>query len=244
MKIIAAVDILGAEVVRGVAGNRGDYKPIQSRLCAGARPLDVIRALREKCGVEEFYIADLDAILGRSGNTWLYEELAREGISFWLDAGSKKVEDLAGLESLGVKKHVVGMETWSGLKELQVALDQFGPAITFSLDLKQGEFLCPGGVWKEESPFTLIDTLAGIGLQQLLVLDLAQVGRSQGVGTLPLIVHARKVSQSWSILAGGGVRSKEDLAQLAQTGASGCLVASALHDQALTREDVLESGRL
>jgi phosphoribosylformimino-5-aminoimidazole carboxamide ribotide isomerase len=44
------------------------------------------------------------------------------------------------------------------------------------------------------------------------------------------------------LVAGGGVRGREDLEQLAEVGVDGALVATALHTGALTRSDLVSVG--
>jgi len=48
MRIIPVIDLMHGQVVRGIAGQRHTYQPIQSRLVASADPMAVARAfLRE-----------------------------------------------------------------------------------------------------------------------------------------------------------------------------------------------------
>ncbi len=64
MRVIPVLDIMGGVVVRGVAGRRSEYRPIESSLCSSCDPPVVARAIVERFGLAEFYIADLDAISG------------------------------------------------------------------------------------------------------------------------------------------------------------------------------------
>ena len=47
MTVLPVLDVLEGVVVRGVAGQRAEYRPLRSRLVESAVPLDVARALRE-----------------------------------------------------------------------------------------------------------------------------------------------------------------------------------------------------
>jgi phosphoribosylformimino-5-aminoimidazole carboxamide ribotide isomerase len=73
----------------------------------------------------------------------------------------------------------------------------------------------------------------------MIVLDLAQVGMGQGVGTLPLCRELRCLDADLQIIGGGGVRSLADLRSLSAAGASAALVASALHDGRLMPAECL-----
>jgi phosphoribosylformimino-5-aminoimidazole carboxamide ribotide isomerase len=80
------------------------------------------------------------------------------------------------------------------------------------------------------------------GVRRLIVLDLAQVGVGEGVGTESLCRRLHERHPQLEIVAGGGVRDMADLRSLAAAGCSGALVASALHDGRLARSDVLEAA--
>jgi phosphoribosylformimino-5-aminoimidazole carboxamide ribotide isomerase len=76
-----------------------------------------------------------------------------------------------------------------------------------------------------------------LGVRRLLVLDLARVGVARGPGTEGLC--ARLAGQPGvEVSAGGGVRGRADLERLAGCGVRAALVASALHDGALSRADL------
>ncbi|MBL8825705.1 MAG: hypothetical protein JNM18_01880, partial [Planctomycetaceae bacterium] len=81
------LDLLGGSVVRGVAGQRSEYRPIQSQLCADARPATVTRALREHFGFQVAYVADLDAIAGAEPAWDVYRDCLAAGWQLWIDAG-------------------------------------------------------------------------------------------------------------------------------------------------------------
>src|SRR5262245_27511643 len=92
MDILPVLDLLNGIVVRGVAGKREEYRPIESRLVDSADVLPVARAFREQLGLTRIYLADLDAILHQHPNPDLYRELAEDGFELLVDAGLRNVE--------------------------------------------------------------------------------------------------------------------------------------------------------
>jgi phosphoribosylformimino-5-aminoimidazole carboxamide ribotide isomerase len=72
----------------------------------------------------------------------------------------------------------------------------------------------------------------------MIVLDLAQVGVGAGVATGNLCRQLRQRFAGLRLITGGGVRHEEDLTELAALGIDGVLVASALHDGRLMRNDL------
>src|SRR5262245_46812912 len=79
MRIIPVLDLLNGVVVRGVAGERSNYRPVVSRLVDQPEPLAVARAFRAQLGLGLLYVADLDAILHDRPSRDLYRRLAADG---------------------------------------------------------------------------------------------------------------------------------------------------------------------
>jgi len=75
----------------------------------------------------------------------------------------------------------------------------------------------------------------------MIVLDLAAVGMNQGPATEELCRRLRREYPDLELTTGGGVRGPDDLRRLKDCGVNVVLVASALHDGRLKKEDVLVS---
>jgi phosphoribosylformimino-5-aminoimidazole carboxamide ribotide isomerase len=233
MRVIPVIDLKGGAAVHAVRGERERYRPLRSTLVDGADPVAVTRAVRDRLGLDELYVADLDAIAGGDGHPETLAALAREA-RVMVDAG---VTDAAGVErlrGLGVARVIVGSET---LEDAD-AVGRLAPdAVVVSLDLRAGHVLSRDPALAEMSPAEALARLCRTGVREAIVLDLARVGSGEGpdvelVGDL----HAR--FPQLALLAGGGVRHAGDLHALAQVGAAGALVATALHGGAIGRTDL------
>src|SRR5437868_13104425 len=77
MPILPVIDLMGGQVVRGVAGRREAYRPMVSTLTDSSDPLAVACAFRKRFGFEELYLADLDAIAGGEPASALYKQLQK-----------------------------------------------------------------------------------------------------------------------------------------------------------------------
>ena len=66
MQIIPVIDIRNGSAVRAVAGERSQYRPLESRLTDSTEPAEVLKALQREFGFTHCYVADLDAIEGRA----------------------------------------------------------------------------------------------------------------------------------------------------------------------------------
>ncbi len=236
MLVLAAIDILEGQVVRGMAGIRNTYKPIVSKIVSNSNPMELILGLRESLGIKDFYIADLDAILFGKKNKNLYEALDKKGLRIWIDAGVKNCKDLQDLQSYNFAKLVIGLETLESLKELEKASDLYRERLVFSLDLKAGKLFTQEQELARKSPLQVLNSAILAGVQNLFILDLNKVGTNQGVATTSLVHTARLQSSGLYIIAGGGIGSFEDVRQLKIAGADAVIVSTRIHDQTFTKE--------
>jgi phosphoribosylformimino-5-aminoimidazole carboxamide ribotide isomerase len=236
MRLLPVLDLMGGQAVRGVAGRRRDYRPIVSRLCASSAPLDVARAFREHFGLNDLYVADLDAIAGGDPAFAVYAELHRGGFRLWIDAGVAETTRVRWLADAGVERIIIGLET-AGPAVLAEACREFGDRIVFSLDLKRGAPLGDLAAWGTSDEERIVEKALALGVRRLIVLDLAKVGVADGTGTEDLCARLTAAHPGLEVIAGGGVRGPEDLHRLRDCGVGTVLVASALHDGRLTRTD-------
>lgn len=228
ISVLPVIDLLGGQVVRGVGGRRAEYRPIESRLCAGSEPGVIAAALAREFGFGECYVADLDAIAGAEPNWLAYEAISRAGPRLWVDAGAS-ANELAGIDTIA--RVIVGLESLADWDRFDALLAEIGAErFVFSLDLKGGEVFSDSPIWRDLSPLAIGREAIRRGAKSLIVLDLAGVGASGGLLTLDLCQALRASAPQAEIISGGGVRDAADLRALARAGCDRALVASALHD--------------
>ena len=226
------LDILNGAAVRAVAGNRADYRPLNG----AADPKDRIRQLRQRFNCDQFYVADLDAIVFRHPQRKLWPDLAAVCGQLWLDAGICTTAMLADLKLPGNVTPIVGSET---AVELDMLLQGAAfPELIFSLDLRQGTPISADSAWQGLSSTEFARRLVHRGAKKLILLDLAAVGMGQGVPTLPLCRQLKQEFPELFVITGGGVHSPDCLLQARDAGVDALLVASALHDGRITPEDI------
>jgi len=235
MRVVAVLDLLRGQVVRGIAGRRADYRPIVSQLTRSTHPVEVARAFRSQLGLEELYLADLDAIAGAPPCLSLCSELRRERFRLWVDAGIRSPAQASPLIDAGIDRLVVGLETVAGPESLASLLSAHGDRVVFSLDLREGQPLGSLEGWEGTDAWTIAAQAVRLGVGRLLVLDLARVGVGGGTGTEALLARLAETFPGLELSAGGGVRGVEDLLRLRALGVKVALAASALHDGRLDR---------
>jgi phosphoribosylformimino-5-aminoimidazole carboxamide ribotide isomerase len=243
MQIIPVLDLLDSVVVRGVAGQRDEYRPVESSIAPSSNPVDVAIAFRETFGLNRLYIADLDAILRSEPNLLVYGQLQQEGFELLIDAGITNAVDAAAILRAGADSIIAGLETWPLLSSLEMLVHQLGEErVIFSLDLKNGQPVAKLRDLQVEDPADVGACVLEAGVRELIVLDLGSVGTGTGVSTLDLCRELKKFAPRCRITTGGGVRNATDLAQLASTSIDAVLVASALHDGSIKPEDLVQYG--
>lgn len=242
MQVWPVLDLLGGVVVRGVAGRRETYRPIQSRLCDSADPLEIAEALRRSFGLNHLYVADLDGIVHGQGHLDVWRKLVEAGFELMLDAGTSSLARVESVLRSGARRAIVGLESCPSPVELSAIVRDVGTErVVFSLDLKEGRPLA--NVSWPHLPSDIAEAALAAGVRAVIVLDLSGVGTGHGVRTLELCREfvSRHPGVEW--VTGGGVNGPQDLAALAEAGVNGALVASALHDGRILAGELAKHGR-
>lgn len=238
LQILPVLDLLNGVVVRGVGGRRDEYRPVESVLTASAKPLDVAQAFRERLGLTTLYVADLDGILHQRPNETVFRQLAADGFELWIDGGLRSLDDMSRLLKAGAAKVIVGLETLPEVRLLTTLIGEFGTErVVFSLDLQSGQPMLGEARWPDATPLGIARTVLGLGVTQLIVLDLASVGEQRGPSTLELCAEIRQLAPTVRLITGGGIRNADDLEPLHADRIDGVLLATALHNGAIRRTD-------
>ena len=221
-------------------------------------PLSVATWYRSRFGASRLYVADLDALSGTSPRLELYHELVEAGFHLVVDAPWGSTTPLpTSNERLESLTPILGTETWRSPDRLAELGRGRLPGGMLSLDL-HGETFWRGpsaedrlrGAGSDETapkasedsaaivpPTRLIsacrrwlDVAKLLGITDVLLLDLASVGRASGLSTLSLLSELKPNYPDMRWWLGGGIRGPADARLAAQAGADSVLVASALLD--------------
>jgi len=238
VEIIPVIDLMHGIVVRGIGGRRDEYQPIVSKIVDSPRPLDVARAIRDHFGLERFYIADLDGLMGEIPHWETFGWLIADGFQLDIDMGVRDLDQARRLLRRGAAHLILSLESFPDPEDLPRWVAQLDPEkILFSLDLKAGAPITPSTNWPSD-PLQIANLVANAGITQMIVLDLAHVGSNSGLGTLSLCRDIAQAHPNLSLITGGGIRSGHDLQSLHAEPLAGLLVASALHDGRITASDI------
>jgi phosphoribosylformimino-5-aminoimidazole carboxamide ribotide isomerase len=232
MRVVPVIDLKDGTAVHAVRGERERYRPVGD-------PLSLARAFRSELGLDELYVADLDAIGGRGDHSAIIGALAREA-RVMADAGVSEPERARALLDSGAHRVIVGTETLSGPAALDRLLAELpAGAVILSVDLRDGGALSPHPQLAGLAALDAVARLNRTGVREAIVLDLARVGSGAGPD-VALIAEIHDAFPDLELLAGGGVRDVEDLRALDAAGAAGALVATALHSGVIGPRELAE----
>jgi len=243
MKVIPVIDVLNGVAVHGIRGERERYQPLKSILCRSADPLEIALTF-ESLGFSSLYLADLDAILGKSANFNIYRQImTKTSLDLMVDAGIADITSAEKVLATEVSKIVIGSETLDSLDFLGQAVKVFGEdKIVVSIDRKEGKVLSVSEAIASMDAVSFAQKLASIGVRQIILLDLDRVGTEHGIN-LTLLRNVLETT-GVEVLVGGGIRSLQELEELRKLGVSGALVATILHNGKLDVDELKSASFL
>lgn len=233
MRIIPVIDLRGGKAVHGTGGDRARYQPVESSITpARGDAMALAHAYARVLESSELYVADLDAIGGDAPQYAMHRALSRVARS-WIDGGVRSENEACALIDAGADRVVVGLETMPSFAALRAIVVRLGSdRVVFSLDLRDGHPMTTVDVLRKMRPREIARRAVDAGTETVIVLDLARVGSAAGAD-VGMMQDLRAALPGVDLIAGGGVRDRADLDRLAAAGATGALVATAVHRGAI-----------
>lgn len=227
MQAIPVIDLMGGEVVRARMGERASYRPLESPLAPTSDPVAVVSGLIAVYPFPTLYVADLDAIEGKGNNVSALSRLRSKfpALDMWVDNGAADEAALEVLTGPGLAAPVIGSE--SQRDGALVAAHRGSMRVVLSLDFRGDAFQGPPAIMAEPALWP----------RRVIVMTLARVGAGAGPD-LERFASIRAIAGNREIYAAGGVRDAADLKALKAAGASGALIATALHERRIVGADL------
>lgn len=228
MEIIPVIDLKGGHVVRARGGARADYAPIETPLATSSLPRDVVDGFLTLHPFRKIYIADLDAISAHGDQAAIVTDLESvfPEIEFWVDRGIATETAAAAWLARTRGDLVIGSES---VYDLARAPRLNGTSRRLlSLDFRGEDFLGPAALAANKALWP----------RRVIVMTLSKIGAGSGPDFARLQSICAQAKGQFDLYAAGGVRDADDVRQLGKLGIAGALVASALHDGAITAADL------
>ena len=181
------------------------------------------------------YVADLDAIQRDGDNLAALRRIRAEfpALQMWVDNGAADFAALDALIGADLGIPVIGSESQ---RDSKLIAEHWGSRrVVLSLDFRGDTFQGPREILAEPALWP----------RRIIVMTLGRVGSGAGPD-LARLAEIRAIAGGCEIYAAGGVRDAADLSALKAAGASGALIATALHERRIVGDrskDDLKSPR-
>ena len=237
-RIIPVIDILNSQAVHAIKGEREKYKPLKSVLINDSAPTRIALKLKNEYLFNEFYIADLDAILQRKPNIRIISEILDiPGVEIIIDPGIKTKKNVEKYFRLNLKSLVFGLETLKDLKVITEALKLFDTnKIVVSIDMYNEVIQTNIKEINNLDILEIIRKIEDLGVVNIILLDLFKIGQKMG-GIPTLYLKVREIFKG-EILVGGGIKDIQDIKEYKSNNFSGVLIGTALHDGSIKIEEI------
>lgn len=226
------IDLLNGIVVHAKKGVRAQYRPIQSALTNSSQPVDIVKTFMALYPFKTLYVADLNAIQGLTNTGQCHQQILEEihhafpHLTIWIDAGINHQEQAEKWQNTYTQL-VLGSESFTEVEQYQSLISQLKKPCVLSLDFSPQGYSGPADLLHNTQHWP----------KAIIVMTLMQVGAGLGAN-LPTIQSILAKTNSHHIYAAGGIRHLNDLLQLKQLNVHGALIASALHHQQLSSQDL------
>lgn len=232
MEIIPAIDLRGGAVVRLLQGNYDRQTTFDD---------DPVRVARrfEADGAPRIHVVDLDG--AREGRRTQASEVravaAAVGVGVQLGGGLRSPADLADAFADGVDRVVLGTAAVEEPALVEQALAAHGAErVVVGIDARDGIVSVAG--WTEASEIAaadLLERMAGLGARRFIYTDITRDGTltSPNFAAVSEMVERADAAGGARVVASGGIAEIAQLRTLAELGAEGAIVGSAIYRDAL-----------
>lgn len=206
-------------------------------------PVAVAQFFAEQ-GAEALHIIDLDgARSGKAENLdWIYRIRDAVSIPLQVGGGIRTFALARRLLSAGIDRIVLGTAAAEDPRLLVVLVESCSAdQLAAALDLRGHRLAIQG--WESESardPDEVLDTLKTVGVRWVVCTDVTRDGLLIG----PALKLARRIiREGFLVILAGGVATVDDVIRIRETGATGCIIGSALYGGLLSLSDAIEAAR-
>jgi phosphoribosylformimino-5-aminoimidazole carboxamide ribotide isomerase len=238
-KVIPVLDLLDRKIVHAVKGVRENYKPLESYLFNNPDLNSVIDVLYSRYKFDEFYVADLNAIMKREPNYELILDLIKKPyIRILLDPGITNLGDIFKYSSLGIKNLILGLETLDDRETIIKSIQQnLFKKIYLSVDMHSEKIITGIKEYQKFSVSNVIKDINDLGISKIILLDLNRVGSKEG--GIPVLYKEIKGIFEGEIFVGGGIKDLNDILDYYHFGFSGVLIGTALYDGTINLDEIM-----
>ncbi|WP_124728362.1 1-(5-phosphoribosyl)-5-[(5-phosphoribosylamino)methylideneamino]imidazole-4-carboxamide isomerase [Staphylospora marina] len=233
-----AIDILGGKCVRLV---RGDYT---RETVYAENPVDMALRWVEQ-GAAWLHVVDLDAAKsGTPVNDRIIRDIcARVPVPVQVGGGVRDIARIEALLEAGVSRVIMGSAAVDRPDVMAEALKRYKDRIAVGIDAKDGRVATHGWLEVTDVPAEVLALeMARLGAERFVYTDISRDGTLSGVSLESTVRLAEACGKP--VIASGGVRSVEDLRNLAalkDRGIAGAIIGKALYTGAVRMDEALRA---
>ena len=223
MEIIPAIDIKGGKCVRLY---QGDYN---QETVFDVDPMTAAVTWYSQ-GARWLHIVDLDgAVIGEPQNMEVVEEIIEaSSLLIELGGGIRREEVVEELLRRGVSRIILGTAAIENMELIKKLCQQFGEAISVSLDARDGKIAIHG--WQKDTVVEVLQLsreMVDAGVRRLIYTDI----KRDGTLTEPNfdMISRLTVATNVPVIVAGGISRPEHLRRLKELGAEGAIIGKALY---------------
>jgi phosphoribosylformimino-5-aminoimidazole carboxamide ribotide isomerase len=237
-RLYPAIDIRDGKAVRLF---KGDYEQMT---VYHEHPPEVARAW-EAQGAQFLHVVDLDGAKNgvRSNQHVIRQIVEAVNIPVQVGGGIRDMQTLESYLELGVARCILGTAAVQNPGFVKDALNLYGDKIVIGLDAKDGKVAVNG--WLETSDITAVELgkqLARHGATRVIFTDIARDGTLNGPNVPAIVQLAQETGLK--VIASGGVKSVDDLVELAgyaHHGVAGAIIGKALYTGAIRLSEAIQA---
>jgi len=236
MQIYPAIDIKDGKCVNLVQGKFDEVTVFNEDPVAAA--IDWLNH-----GASFIHIVDLDgARYGTSHSNKIVSVIADTvKIPLQLGGGIRNMKDIEEKISCGVKRVIIGTAAIENQAFLEEAVAKYGDMIAVGIDAADG--IVKTNAWLSDSGITAMELckrVAEIGVKYVIYTDILKDGMMSGFNIEATKALIDACGDKLSIIASGGISSKEDLYAAQKIGAEGVIIGKAIYNGTLDLSAVIK----
>jgi phosphoribosylformimino-5-aminoimidazole carboxamide ribotide isomerase len=210
MQLIPAIDLLGADAVRL---EQGDYDRVLFR-----QPLDDFFARVVATGPDLIHVVDLQGARDGALRTDVIAHCAQlaGSIPLQVSGGIRSLEAAQSVLAAGAQRVILGTALWSAPGAVHRYVQGLGAQLVAALDVREGILSVKG--WLASTGLGIDEALVlcrDAGVTRLHVTAIERDGTMSGPD---LELYRRVCASGLRVVAAGGVRNDDDLAELERVG--------------------------
>jgi len=235
MITIPAIDLKDGHVVRLQQGDPSEVTVY------GDDPVAVAKRFEAE-GAQVIHVVDLDGALphrkGDDNNKSMIAEICGAvSVAVQTGGGLRTMAAIEAMLETGAARVVVGTAATLEPGFVDELVSNVGEKLVVALDVKRRHVMTHGWTQNVGPVDELMVRLAGQGVPRFMLTQISVDGMLAGPD-LNLYRHTRTLTAA-PIIASGGVGSRLDLEQLAETGVEAAIVGKAIYEGAIDLRDVV-----